>query len=111
VVERDLLLGLGDGGFALAAAPGAVEGKVASGYVRRDMAALDDAQIELTVQLGTIRMPLGQIAELAVGQVIPLGRPLAGPFEVRAQGRLIGRGELIDVDGELGVRIVSVVEE
>ena len=46
--------------------------------------------------------------ELAVGQVVSLGRPLAGPFEVRAAGRVVGQGELVDVDGELGVRIVSL---
>ena len=111
VVDRELTLGFGAGGFGLRAAPGAIEATVATGYLPRDMTALDAAHLELTVQLGQIRMPLRQIADLAVGQVIPLGCPLAGPFEVRAQGRLIGRGELIDVDGELGVRIVSVVQE
>jgi type III secretion protein Q len=49
-----------------------------------------------------------QLVELAVGEVIPLGRPLAGPYEVRAAGQLVGEGELLDVDGELGVRIVSL---
>jgi flagellar motor switch/type III secretory pathway protein FliN len=53
-------------------------------------------------------MSLRQVLDLAVGQIVTLGRPLAGPFELRAAGRLIGRGELVDVDGELGVRIVSL---
>ena len=43
-----------------------------------------------------------------IGQIIGLGRPLAGPFELRAAGRAVGRGELVDVDGELAVRIVSL---
>jgi type III secretion protein Q len=75
------------------------------------MALPDDAHLELTVQLGTTRMSLRALSELAVGQVISLGRPLAGPFEVRAGGRLVGQGELVDVDGELGVRIVSLAQE
>jgi len=109
VAERALALELGDGQIALAATPGAIEATVATGYGRRPM--LDDAHVEVTVQLGTTRMTLRQLAELAVGQIVQLNRPLAGPFEVRAQGRLIGHGELIDVDGELGVRIVSIVQE
>ncbi|HWO21303.1 MAG TPA: FliM/FliN family flagellar motor switch protein [Kofleriaceae bacterium] len=105
-----LALEIGDGAIGLVAAPGAMAAEVATGYVRRDMALPDEAHLELTVQLGTARLSLRRISELAVGEVIPLGRPLAGPYEVRAAGQLVGHGELLDVDGELGVRIVSLVD-
>lgn len=110
-VERTLELEIGDGRIGLLAAPRAVEAKVATGYVRRDMALPDDAHLELTVQLGTTRMSLRALSELAVGQIVSLGRPLAGPFEVRAAGRLVGQGELVEIDGELGVRMVSLAQE
>lgn len=110
-VERVLELAIGDGAVRLAAAPGAVEATIATGYVRRDMTLPDAAHLELTVQLGTTRLSLRQLSELAVGQVISLGRPLAGPFDVHAGGRRVGQGELIDIDGELGVRIVSLAQE
>ncbi|MEO8554384.1 MAG: FliM/FliN family flagellar motor switch protein [Kofleriaceae bacterium] len=85
--------------------------RVATEYVPRAMALPEDARVELTVGLGTARMSLRQVMGLAVGEVVPLGRPLAGPFEVRAAGTLIGQGELVDVDGELGVRILSLAQE
>lgn len=109
-VARDLALWFGDGTIVLAATTGAVEAKVTTGYVARDMALPDEAHVELIVQLGTTRLTLRQLAELAPGAVVALGRPLAGPYEVRAAGRLIGHGELVDVDGEVGVRIVSLQE-
>jgi flagellar motor switch/type III secretory pathway protein FliN len=109
-VERTLELEIGDGRIGLTAAPRAVEATVSTGYLPRDM-TLPDAHLELTVQLGTTRMSLRALSELAVGQIVSLGRPLAGPFEVRAAGRLVGQGELVDVDGELGVRIVSLAQE
>lgn len=111
-VDRFLVLQLGGGTVGLTAAPQAVEARVTTGYVPASMshALAETAQLELTVQLGTTRMTLRQLADLTPGAVVPLGRPLAGPFEVRAAGRLIGRGELVDVDGELGVRIVSLEE-
>jgi type III secretion protein Q len=96
------------GAVGLRAAPNAVSAAASTGYVRRDMSLPDDAHVELTVALGTTQMSLRQVLDLAVGQVVQLGRPLAGPFELRAAGRLVGRGELVDVDGELGVRIVSI---
>lgn len=96
------------GSVGLAAVAGALEATVATGYVRRDMSLPDEAPVELTVTLGTTRLSLRQVTELAIGQIIQLGRPLAGPFELRAEGRVLGRGELVDVDGELAVRIVSL---
>jgi len=111
VGEAGLELRIGDGAVGLTAAPQAVEATVATGYVPRDMALPDDAHLELTVRLGTARLSLRRIGELAVGEVIALGRPLAGPYEVHAGGRVIGQGELVDLDGEIGVRIVSLIEE
>lgn len=89
---------------------GALAAEVVSGYGPRAMSVADDARIEVTVAVGTTRLSLRQVFELAVGQVVPLGRPLAGPFEVRAQGRVLGQGELVDVDGELAVRILSLAD-
>jgi flagellar motor switch/type III secretory pathway protein FliN len=109
-VERCCELDLGPGAIGLHAAPGAVEARVATEYVPRDMALPDDAMLEVTVSLGTTRLSLRQLGELAIGQIVALGRPLAGPYEVRAAGRLVGQGELVDIDGELGVRIVSIAE-
>ncbi|MEO6776715.1 MAG: FliM/FliN family flagellar motor switch protein [Kofleriaceae bacterium] len=86
-------------------------GRVATEYVPRPMALPDDARVELTVGLGSARLSLRQILGLAVGEVVPLGRPLAGPFDIHARGTLIGQGELVDVDGELGVRVVSLAQE
>jgi flagellar motor switch/type III secretory pathway protein FliN len=96
------------GAVGLRATPNAVSAAASTGYVRRDMSLPDDAHVELTVALGTTQLSLRQVLDLAVGQIIQLGRPLAGPFELRAAGRIVGRGELVDVDGELGVRIVSI---
>jgi flagellar motor switch/type III secretory pathway protein FliN len=110
-MEAQLALAIGDGTIGLRAAPGALEAEVTTGYVPREMPLADDAHLELTVQLGTTRLSLRQLSNLVPGQIVSLGRPLAGPFEVRAAGRLVGTGELVDVDGELGVRIVSLQEQ
>jgi flagellar motor switch/type III secretory pathway protein FliN len=117
VITLDRALGAGelvvlDGAIGLRSDPvDPLVARVATEYVPRAMALLEDARVELTVEVGSARLSLRQILGLAVGEVVPLGRPLAGPFDIRAQGRLIGQGELVDVDGELGVRIVSLAQE
>jgi flagellar motor switch/type III secretory pathway protein FliN len=110
-IEPQLALVVGVGRIGLSAVPGAVEARVTTEYVPRDMALPDDAHLEITVQLGTTRLSLRQLGELAIGQIVPLGRPLAGPYEVHAAGRMVGQGELVDIDGELGVRIVSIADQ
>ncbi len=99
------------GAVGIAGDAGSLVAEVTTGYVPRAMALPDDAHVELTVGLGTAQLSLRQVFELAVGQVVPLGRPLAGPYEIRAAGRRVGYGELVNVDGELGVRIVSLEEQ
>jgi flagellar motor switch/type III secretory pathway protein FliN len=112
-------LRVGRGAFGLRVAPGEAHAVIESGYLRRvplsdpppdpSGALADDVTVELTVTLGTTALSLRQLAELSAGQVISLGRPLHGPFELHARGRLIGSGELVDVDGALGVRVASLL--
>ena len=51
-----------------------------------------------------------EILELRPGAVVPVGRPLAGPVDLTAGGRVMARGELVDVEGELGVRVTEIIE-
>jgi type III secretion system YscQ/HrcQ family protein len=70
------------------------------------LAALD---IEVVAELGRVTLPGRTLATLAPGAVVELGRPLGGPIDLYAGGRLLARGELVDVDGEVGVRVTEVV--
>ncbi|MEZ4360005.1 MAG: FliM/FliN family flagellar motor switch protein [Kofleriaceae bacterium] len=101
-------LRLGRGAIAVRAVAGEPHGTVESGYRRRVEPLPDDLTVELSVVLGGVALSLRQLSELAVGQVVPLGRPLRGPFELRAGDQVIGTGELVDVDGELGVRVATL---
>lgn len=105
------VLRLGRGEIGLRAVRGEAQAIIDSSYVRSAMEPLpDDVHVELTVALGAVSLSLRQVSELAVGQVVSLGRPLEGPFELRLGARVIGAGELIDVDGALGVRVLSLSE-
>jgi type III secretion system YscQ/HrcQ family protein len=92
-------------------APGQSRITVAGTYARSEpMNELlaDDVTVEVAVAAGAVSLSARQVLELAPGQVLALGRPLGGPVELLVGRRIIGRGELVDVDGELGVRILAV---
>jgi flagellar motor switch/type III secretory pathway protein FliN len=64
-----------------------------------------DAPLVVRVEMGAVTLTVREWASLAPGDVIALGRRVSEPVLLRTAGLEIGRGELVDLDGELGVRI------
>lgn len=67
-----------------------------------------DLPVTLAVELGRVNLSLSRLADLAAGDVLPLGRHAREPVELTSGSRLVARGELVQIDTELGVRILSV---
>jgi type III secretion system YscQ/HrcQ family protein len=67
-----------------------------------------DVPVTLAVELGRINLPLRRLANLKPGDVVELGRHAKEPVELTSGGRLIARGELVQIDTELGVRVLTV---
>lgn len=67
--------------------------------------------VRLTFDLGERTLTLGEIKALQVGQSLELARPLEQAVQIRANGALIGSGELVEIDGRIGVTIVSLALE
>ena len=68
----------------------------------------DDLHVDLAVSAGAVRMSARAVLELHAGQVVRLCRPSDGAVELRIGDKLVGRGELIDLGGELAVRVTSL---
>ena len=71
---------------------------------------LRELPVEVVCELGRVTMSGKELLELRPGAVIPAGRPLAGPVDLTVGGRVVARGELVDVEGEIGVRITQLCE-
>jgi flagellar motor switch protein FliN/FliY len=62
----------------------------------------------LRIELGCTQMDRQEAVKLRAGSVVPLDNSVAGPVDIYADGRLIGRGDVLAVDGKFGVRIVEL---
>ena len=71
-------------------------------------ALLRDVAAPVVVELGRIRMNAAQVSRLRSGQILRLTRGPHDPVDLVVNGKLFARGELIEVDGELGVRLTQV---
>jgi flagellar motor switch/type III secretory pathway protein FliN len=68
---------------------------------------LGDVPVVVRVEIGAAEMRAREWAAVAAGDVIALGRRIAEPVVLRVGGVEVARGELVEIEGEVGVRIVS----
>lgn len=68
-------------------------------------ADLDDVEVTLVFECGRWPITLGALRTLGEGHVFELGRPIDGPVDILANGRRIGRGDIVRVGDALGVRL------
>lgn len=69
---------------------------------------LSDVPVPLVAELGRIQCRARDIMYMQVGQILELNRSPHEPIDLVVQGQSIGRGELVEVDGKLGIRIISL---
>lgn len=84
---------------------------VAVGGASMNLGALAMVEADLTVIIGRARRPIRELLEMRTGSVIALDRTPTDPVEVLANGTLVARGEMVVVDGGLGVRITEIVTD
>jgi hypothetical protein len=67
------------------------------------------ARPRVRILLGRTWIPAGDVPHLAIGGTMELESAVGDPVEVHVDGRLTARGELVIVNGKIGVRVVDVL--
>lgn len=65
--------------------------------------------LEISVELGRVKMPLHQIARMNKGMVIELNKEANAEVQILANGSIFAKGEVVSTGDKLGVRITEVV--
>jgi type III secretion protein Q len=66
--------------------------------------------IEIEVELKRMTMPLSELATLRPGAILPLNYRHGDTVTIKVGERPVARAELVDIDGEVGARILQLVE-
>jgi len=69
---------------------------------------LRDIDAPVVIELGRLKMNTAQVSRLKSGQILRLPRNANDPVDLVVNDKLFARGELVEIDGELGVRLVKV---
>jgi len=70
--------------------------------------ALLDVPLEVTAVLGTADMKVSQLLKMGRGAVVQLDRTVGEDIEIRANGNLIARGEVVVVEDHLAVTMTRI---
>ena len=76
----------------------------------QSLAVLRKLEVGVEVRLGRTTITIGELLDLQSGSVLALDRGVADPVELLVGEQVIARGELVSVEGEMGVRITEIVE-
>ncbi len=74
------------------------------------MIRIDTIPVRLAVEVGMASLTVARVFDLQPGAVIVLDRQVDEPLDIRVNGTLIARGEIVAVEGKYGVRVVELAE-
>lgn len=75
-----------------------------------DMSLIGDIPVLLTLEVGDKEMTIAELSSLRQGSVVALQHKENDPLDVKANGILIARGEVVLAGDYYGVRILSLTK-
>ena len=74
-----------------------------------DLEPLYDVPVTVSAVLGRSRMEVSDLLRMESGKVIELDRKVGEAVDIFVNGRLIARGEVVLVEGKLGVTMTEIL--
>jgi len=68
-----------------------------------------DLPLEVTVRLGQTRILIRELLRLDKNSVLELDQGADEPLDIVVNERVLARGEVVDIEGRLGIRITDIV--
>ena len=68
---------------------------------------LDELPLRLHLIIDEKELTWAEVSRLAPGAILDLGRDPRAPVKLAVNGRQIGTGELVEIEGRLGVKLLT----
>ncbi len=89
---------------------GPLDAGVAEGSDCANLDLLLDVQIPISVEVGRTELSLDKVLNLVPGSVVTLDKKSEEPVDLRVNGKLVARGEVVLVDDTYGLRITEILD-
>ncbi len=77
---------------------------------RRNLDLLLDVGVPVSAEVGRSQMTLDEILKLGPGSIVPLDKRADEPLDLRVNGKLVARGEVVLVDDVYGLRVTQILD-
>lgn len=67
-----------------------------------------NAQMDITISMGTAKEKIGKIVSLKIGDVIVLDKYIEEALDINVNGTIIASGESVILDNKLAVRLSKI---
>lgn len=78
--------------------------------VTSDLGLLFDVPLELSVEIGRVKIPVRDVVDLGAGSIVEIDKAAGEPVEVLLNGHLVAKGEVVVIDDNFGVRITEILK-
>jgi flagellar motor switch protein FliN/FliY len=68
-----------------------------------------DIPLEISVELGRVKMLVKDVIELGTGSIVEIEKAAGEPVDVMVNGRLVARGEVVVIEDNFGVRVTEIL--
>lgn len=68
-----------------------------------------DIPLDVSVELGRVKMLIKDVLELATGSIVELERVAGEPVDMLVNGKLVAKGEVVVIDDNFGIRITEIL--
>jgi len=74
-----------------------------------DLDLILDIPLQVSVELGKVKMQVNDLLQLGQGSIIALDKPVGERLEIYISDKLIARGEVVVADEKFGIRVTDIV--
>ncbi|WP_338151296.1 flagellar motor switch protein FliN [Persephonella sp. IF05-L8] len=78
-------------------------------FEKEKLDLLMDIPLEISVEIGSTKMPLEEILKLNPNSIVELDRYIDQPVDIKVNGKLIAKGQLYTVENNFGIKITSII--
>ena len=74
-----------------------------------DLDLILDIPLDVSVELGKVKMPINELLQLGQGSIVELTKPVGELLDIYVNKKLIAKGEVVILDEKFGIRVADII--
>ena len=76
--------------------------------IAKNLAMLADIKVQVTIEIGSLRLPLKEVLALGAGDLLELQQRSSEPLTLKVGDKILAYCELVTTNGKVAVRVTEI---